>query len=364
MIDNNYSIFVDGNIPFLQEVLKGCGQITVFNGRELNRELLIENNCKALFARTALKVNSDLLEGTNVEFAATATSGTDHFDLKYLDEKGIKFASALGSNANSVAEYVVYSLLAWSRTRNFNLKQKMIGIIGFGCVGKLVAKFAGQLGMKVLINDPPLKDSGFVFPDNVTYTDFDTIIKECDVITNHVPLTRTGIYSTYKLFTADKIDSIKTGALFVHASRGFVVDESELIKRVNNGDLTAVIDVWENEPSVDPLSVKSGMYSTPHVAGHSYHGKINGTVMAAKAFSLFSGKEIDLSLPLNELKTYKPINIEKYRDPEFIYNLLKVKRKIDDDSNKLKALADLPGEEFKNGFELMRKNYPNREESL
>jgi len=282
MVDNNIPNFVD-LFPDLKD------QILVFDAKKLTNSMLRENYTQALICRSTLKVNRELLENTDVKFVGTATAGVNHIDLQFLAEKNIKFCSAAGSNANSVAEYVVQSILLFYKWRNESCKDKKIAIIGYGNIGKRLAKYVNLLDMIVYVNDPPLKESGFVFPSYCNHIEFESIDESFDVVTNHVPLTFSGKYQTYQILNEDFFNRLKQKSLFIHASRGGVVDESALKKYAKIHSLTAVIDVWEKEPEVDLELVELSNILTPHSAGHSQEAKMNGTLMMAKALAEFLG---------------------------------------------------------------------------
>ncbi|MCK4958990.1 MAG: 4-phosphoerythronate dehydrogenase, partial [Planctomycetes bacterium] len=126
-------IIADTNIPFVEECFSSLGDVVLASGRDISVETV--TGADALLVRSVTKVDAALLEGSSVKFVATATIGTDHIDLDYLSEKGIAFAYAPGSNANSVAEYVVAALLAAAKKHKFTLEGRSIGIIGVGNVG-------------------------------------------------------------------------------------------------------------------------------------------------------------------------------------------------------------------------------------
>ena len=113
-------IIADENIPFVKECFSSIGEVEVCSGREMNAESVA--GADVLLVRSITKVGAELLEGSRVKFAATATIGTEHIDLGYLDEKEIGFAYAPGSNANSVAEYIVAALLALGKKYKFVLE--------------------------------------------------------------------------------------------------------------------------------------------------------------------------------------------------------------------------------------------------
>jgi erythronate-4-phosphate dehydrogenase len=360
----NNIIFIDENIPLLDSALAQCGKIVKFNGRNLTNNDLTANNCNILFVRSTTKVDEHLLKGSNVKFVGTATSGTDHISIVYLRKKLIYFADAKGSNANSVAEYVVYSILKWAEINQTNLKNKTIGIIGFGCVGKLVAKYANYFQMKILVNDPPLFDSGFIFPDFTSYSELNELVSSSDIITIHVPYTGRGIYPTKNLIGELQISKFRNNSLLIHTSRGGVVDEKPLLKGLENKLFYAVIDTWENEPLINSHLAKNTILSTPHIAGYSFEGKIRGVLMMAQAFEQFTGIVPDYEKIFNSLSEYKPLILNEFNNEKNIFLSLGKSRNLENDYFNLKETLSLPEDERARQFDLLRKNYPIRHEIL
>ena len=174
-------IVADENIPFIKEACEHLGEVVCVSGRAMNRFLV--KDADALLVRSITKVNEGLLGGSKVKFVGTATIGTEHVDIEYLNANGITFASAPGSNANSVAEYVVAAMLTVAKKRGVVLEGMSLGIIGVGNVGSKVLAKASVLGMKVVCNDPPLlRESG----DDGKYRPIEEIF-DCDFVTIHTP---------------------------------------------------------------------------------------------------------------------------------------------------------------------------------
>ena len=148
-------ILVDENIPLATQAFSVLGDVLLLPADAITP--MAVRDADILLVRSVTKVNQRLLEESRVRFVGTATIGTDHIDEAYLRRRGIPFASAPGSNANSVAEYVATALLLLARCRGFDLAEKSIGIVGVGNVGSRAALKARALGMRVLLNDPPLK---------------------------------------------------------------------------------------------------------------------------------------------------------------------------------------------------------------
>lgn len=323
-----------------------------------SKKYLIENQIKSIFIRSNEKITKEILEGTQVEFIATATSGTDHI------QSGIPHYYAPGSNANSVAEYVVYSICKYLEILKEKPENKKIGIIGFGNIGKLVANYSNQLGIEVLVNDPPLQNDGYTFPSFVTYVDLNYIFEHCDIITNHVPLTKIGEYSTFNLINKHLLDLIKDNTLFIHTSRGGVVNESDLKSILTKKKIFVSIDVWENEPHFDLELAKNSMFATPHIAGYSYDGKIKASIQVLHHFRNHFGIEVDFTLLNNELKEHQKIAINEFQNIEDLTKYLEKFREFSNDAINKKNLYSFSTEQLKSYFIEFRANYPKRREIL
>ncbi len=348
------SICIDSNIPILPKLLKDHGEIHTFHGRDLTNDLLKEKNCTALFIRSTVKVNEHLLKNTNVKFIATATAGTDHVDEEFLKRTGIIFKSAAGSNANAVAEYVIFSGLLWADLLKTSLKGKTIGIIGYGNIGRRVAFYAQKFGLKILVNDPFLKE----FPDYVEYSELSDLLKRSDIITNHVPLTTSGDFPTKNLLHENELNLLKENSLVVHASRGSVIQQNSLENILLKKQIFAVIDVWENEPDVVFKSSDNLLIATPHIAGHTWNAKLNGTKMVADAFKNWRGSETENDF----LKTENENEEVNFSDEKVLLKKLGEKRKLQEDSEVFKKVFQSGKSREK--FDEMRKNYPQRFETL
>lgn len=357
-------IFVDENIPLLADTLKDCCEIYKFVGRNLTNQHLKDYDCEFLFIRSTTKVNKELLDGTNVRFVASATSGIDHVDLDYLCHNNIFFADAKGSNANSVAEYVVFSALKWAILNHIKIEDKTIGIIGFGCIGRIVSKYFYDLGLKVIINDPPLLTEGYEFSDNYHYADLDQLLTQSDIITNHVPLASVGEYPTLNLISDVNIDCIKPGSLIIHSSRGGVIEESALLSAIINNKISAVIDVWKDEPLINKELAKIALLISPHVAGYSYDGKLKGTLDLLNAYEEFTGNETNKGNVQSILSRKINIAVQEYDDIERLYIHLLNSREFERDSDNLIRTLDFPDELRAKEFDRQRKEYPKRRESL
>lgn len=348
-------VIVDENIAFADKAFAQFGKVNLMPGREINNSALKDTD--VLIVRSITNVDEDLLKNTSVKFVGTATIGTDHIDLDYLKYKNIFFADAKGCNAFSVAEYIAASLLNLAVKFDFSLKDKSIGIVGVGNVGRKVAAFAEGLGMTVLLNDPPLKRIG----DKRNFVELDEILK-CDIVTLHTPLNLDGIDKTYHLFNNDNLNKLEDGAILINSSRGAVINNKHLLNVISKKKLKVVLDVWENEPDINIELVKNVLIGTPHIAGYSYEGKVNGTKMIYNSLCEFLGMEkkfsFDLPAPLNPILRF--ISSDKIETA--IENIVSNIYSIKNDDIKMREMITMDIDKRIKNFDLQRKNYPKRRE--
>jgi erythronate-4-phosphate dehydrogenase len=306
-------------------------------------------------------VNEKLLAGSSVKFVATATIGFEHVDTSYLKKRGIGFASAPGSNANSVAEYIVAALLSVGKKRKITLAGKSIGVVGVGNVGSRVAKKCLALGMKVKLNDPPLaRQTG-----DPKYRPLNELF-DCDFITFHTPLTKEGQDKTFHLADDNFFASLKPGCVFINTSRGGVHDTASLKAAIKSGKFGAVIlDVWENEPNIDCELLRIVDISTPHIAGYSFDGKIAGMIMiydaACKYFKVEPKHKIEDFLPPPKVPQ---ITIEKIGpdQQEVLRDVVQQVYVINRDDFNTREIAMVDPQIRGKFFDDLRKNYPVRRE--
>ena len=352
-------IIADTNIPFVKECFSSIGDVEVVGGREITREIVADAD--VLLVRSITPVFADLLTGSKVRFVATATIGFDHVDVGFLRHNCIGFASAPGSNANSAAEYVIAALLEIGQKHRICLEGKSIGIIGVGNVGSRVVKKCKALGMKVLLNDPPL----YRQTDDAKYLPIQELF-DCDFITMHTPLTFEGIDKTFHLANGNFFESLKEGCVFINASRGGVVDSEALKAAIQSGRLQAVaLDVWENEPKIETALLEIVDIGTPHIAGYSLDGKIAGLIMIYNSVCEYFGTEPKFDagdfLPAPVVKTIEITRNTKNEQDTLLETVRKIYR-INNDDAKLRVILEEPAENRGKYFDKLRKNYPVRRE--
>ena len=345
-------IVADDKIPFLKGALEPFAEVVYLPGKQISKDDLIDTD--ALLIRTRTKCTESLLAGTNIRFIGTATIGFDHIDTKFCDNKGIIWTNAPGCNSSSVQQYIASALLKISGNNKFNLKDKTLGIIGVGNVGSKVEKIATALGMKVLLNDPPrARNEG-----QKNFCDLNSLLSDSDILTLHVPLNETGEDQTYHLFDDNNFRKVKKGAWLINSSRGEVVNTKALKLYMKSGSLAgAVIDVWENEPYIDPELMQLCQLTTPHIAGYSTDGKANGTAMVVNSLSKYFGLPLKNWYPGNIPAPVNPcisINCAGMAMEQIVREAVFHTYNIENDSEKLRQCPS--------DFEKQRGDYPLRRE--
>ncbi|MGC8819580.1 MAG: hydroxyacid dehydrogenase [Fervidobacterium sp.] len=242
-----------------------------------------------LIVRSATKVTADIIEaGTKLKIIGRAGTGLDNIDVKAAEAKGIKVINTPGANSISVAELTIGLMIACSRhiARGANdlkngkwtkkelegheLYKRTVGIIGFGNIGREVAKRLLAFDMKVLAYDPFVKETDI----DVKIVDLNTIFKESDYITIHVPLTP----ETKHLINKETIEKMKDGVIIINAARGGIIDEGALYEALVSGKVYAAgVDVFEVEPPTDELRQKllslPNVVATPHVGASTFEAQ-------------------------------------------------------------------------------------------
>ncbi len=371
-------ILADPNIPLLER-FEQIGNVVCVPGREWTNDLV--RDVDILLVRSVTQVDDRLLNNSRVSFVGTATSGFDHIDCEYLQQNGIHFSYCPGSNAASVAEYILSAVLAGSNSDQ-RIETMTAGIIGCGHVGSEVEKSLRAIGITCILNDPPLVSqiNKNQFHDETAqrkYRSLDEALS-ADIVTLHTPLTFGGKYATHKLISARELDRLKPHAIFINAARGGVVDESALVKRIEQTpEMKTVIDCWENEPNIDPVLLEKVSLGTPHIAGYSYDGKVKATRMLFDAVTAFYNLEMkwsdgpERSDEQNSNFTEDQLNIDipgslDFRDSLGIQEKLREQvlfyYDIREDSAALKKTLSLDSVPVSQVFDHLRKNYPIRRE--
>lgn len=275
-----------------------------------------ENNVAGLLVRSATKVRKDIIDSCpNLKLIGRGGVGMDNIDVDYAREKGLHVINTPAASSASVAELVFAHLFGMVRflfdaNRNMpldgdsrfkelkksygagiELRGKKIGIIGFGRIGRAVAKVALGQGMEVIAHDPFLEsaDIELDFYDgqkvnfNITTVAIEEVYKNADFITLHVP------YQGEPVINKKQIEMMKDQVGIVNAARGGVVNETDLLEALSSGKVRfAGLDVFENEPKPNMNLLMAPQVSlSPHIGAATLEAQDRiGTELAEQIESL------------------------------------------------------------------------------
>lgn len=308
-----------------------------------------------LLIRTVIPINKQTLPHIpkNLSFMASGSAGTNHVDTHYLQQHGISFAHAPGCNAHSVAEYVATALLMWAENQTDKIADLSAGIIGVGHVGSQVIELLNNLGVDTLSYDPPRENRDSHF----TSADLSRLL-DCDMLSFHTPLTKEGDYPTYHWLNSQKLAN-RAFDLIINTSRGGVIEEKALLQakaKKKVGDI--IIDVWENEPQINPEIAKQAFIKTPHIAGYSIQAKRNASRIVAEALiNHFSLPEPDTE------KSEEPRMVNKdITEFNSLSALLAELHPIRKYEAKLKTIMGKEPAEREKAFNKLRAEFPLRRE--
>ncbi len=258
----------------------------------------------ALIVRSTVPISAALLEKHTPSFIATATIGSDHVDLPLLSRRGVRFASAQGSSAATVAEFTwgLMALLAAKAERP--LRSYSLGVVGCGAIGERVAQCGEDLGIKVVRVDPFLSEKA---PDG-PFLPMKSL-SQCDLISLHVPLTLDGPHPTANMVNEAWLARLAPQTTLINTSRGGVVAEEALVQAYNDGIVKALaLDVFPHEPSFDQDLIKSCTIATPHIAGRSLEGMIANTKAIEESFR--DHFNLAPRLGFDVIKSTKPVELK------------------------------------------------------
>jgi erythronate-4-phosphate dehydrogenase len=341
---------VEDQIPFLRGIPEKFASVSYLSIQDFNRENI--RDADVLVVRTPNKCTRGLLSGTSVKYIASTTSGFDHIDVEYCREAGIRWVNCPGCNAVSVGQYVLASLIELSRKEDFFLKEKVLGIIGVGNVGRQVERICKAYGMRCLLYDPPrVEKEG---PGG--FSGLQQITEECDIISFHVPLIKEGDYSTYHFAGDFFFRSLKKRPYIINAARGSIIDTGAIINAKKKGMIRGmIIDCWENEPAISTGLLSQALIATPHIAGFSADGKANGSRMCLEAIALQYNIKIDVQKYFTgpEPPENPVIDLNEFSGKRIENAILKTFSPLEED----KRLRECPDQ-----FEYLRTHYNNPRE--
>ncbi len=285
-------ILADASLPGLEEAFPLPFKLTLYHSTTQLPALLKKQDI--LLCRSTLPVNQNLIENHSLKIVATASSGSDHIDSDCLFKHNISLFDAKGSNATSVADYIL-SCIAYLRiTHGFNGRKT--GIIGGGAVGSEVAMRLQSLDFEIIIYDPPRAERD----PNFKSASLSELVK-CELICVHANRHNTPPYPSINLLSEAFLKQLHPGTVILNAARGGIINEEALLSL--NQPLIYCTDVYTNEPRINPKIVELATLCTPHIAGHSIEAK-------KRAVTLISEK----------LHAYyhlsSPLFLEKIKEPQ------------------------------------------------
>jgi glyoxylate reductase len=256
------------------------------------------------------KVNEDLLASApKLRIAANVAVGFDNIDVAACTKRGVVATNTPGVLDETTADFAWTLLMAVARRlgegetlarsgnwKGWNLDQlvgadvwgKTLGIVGFGRIGRAMARRASGFQMKVIYTDALRAPENVEKELKAEYREFDALLGESDFISVHVPL----LPETRGFFNAPKLQRMKPTAFLINTSRGPVVEEPALVHALETGKIAgAALDVFENEPFIHPGLKRPNVVLAPHIASASLETRTKMACMAAEnVVALFNGQ--------------------------------------------------------------------------
>jgi D-3-phosphoglycerate dehydrogenase len=293
-----FIVVCDGMDKEVFESLQAVSEFEVHPERKLSQDQLKEllPKASALVIRSATSVTADYLEmAPNLKYVIRAGAGTDNIDKVACEAKGVKVSNTPGANNNSAAEHAVGLMLStlrkipaanatmkhggWDKSKyeGNELANKKVGIVGFGQIGKIVAKRLMGFEPEVLFYDPFCESSDLPYCKKAVSVE--QIFEECEIITLHTPL----MEETKGMINKDLFAKMRSDAILVNASRGGIVDEQALYETLKAGKIrAAAFDVFATEPlpENDQLRSLDNIVLTPHLGAATQEAQLRVGEMA------------------------------------------------------------------------------------
>ena len=256
-------------------------------------------NYDAIVVRSATKVTREVIEkGKRLKVIGRAGTGLDNIDVAAAREFGVEVRNTPGANTVAVAEHTMGLIIAlarhlvdavnslkagkWEKKRfmGVGLQGKTLGIVGYGRVGREVARRAKAFGMRILVNQRRITPELAADPD-VKAVDLYDLLVESDFVTLHVPLRPENVH----MIGREQLARMKKGAFLINTSRGPIVDEAALLEALESGHLGgAALDVYSKEPPDpdDPLIRHPKVVCTPHIASQTEDAQRAAAIQVAE----------------------------------------------------------------------------------
>src|SRR5215467_6343948 len=305
--------------PAAQEILNASCEVDYWTDPErISREELLRRikDKDGLVCLLTEKVDVNLLSAApKLRIASNVAVGFDNIDVAACTTRGVIATNTPGVLDETTADFAWALLMAVARRigegeqlarsgawKGWDLDQlvgtdvwgKKLGLVGFGRIGRAVARRATGFHMKVMYCDAIRAPLDIEKELRAEYRDFNTLLAEADFVSLHVPL----LSETRGLMDAAKLARMKPTAFLINTSRGAVLDEAALVHALESGKLAgAALDVYENEPFIHPGLKRQNVVLAPHIASASLETRTKMAVMAAEnVIALFAGQR-----PINAL---------------------------------------------------------------
>ena len=283
------------------DVLNAADGIQVVYKTNLSPEDLIKElqDTDALIIRSSTKVTKDVFAAVDkLKIIGRAGIGVDNMDCNTATERGVIVVNTPSGNATTTAEHAIAMLMSlsrhipqadksmkegkWEKSKftGIEVTGKVLGVFGYGNIGKIVADRAIGLKMRVMVFDPFLT-AEITAKNGVELVTKEKLFERADYITVHVPLND----STHNLINKNTIETMKTGVRIINCARGGIVNESDLIEGIDSGKIAgAAIDVFEEEPPPqdNPLLKHDSVICTPHLGASTAEAQVNVAVQVAE----------------------------------------------------------------------------------
>jgi len=285
--------------PAAMEILRGKVEPVILSDDSVETIKRLAADVEGIILRTNIKITREIMDATpHLKIISRTGVGVDNVDVPAATEKGILVCNTPGLNANSVAEQTLALMLSLAKrlkmmdiavrsgnwkiryaSKSVDLDGKILGLVGVGRIGSLVAqKCRLAFAMRVIAYDPYVKEVEGV----ELCSSPDQVFRQADFVSIHVPYMK----ETHHLVDARLLRMMKPDSCLINTSRGEVVDEEALIEALKNGAIAgAGLDVFEKEPpSLDnPLFRFDNVVSTPHSSALSRECELKLAMAAAKA---------------------------------------------------------------------------------
>ncbi len=328
------NVLIADKLPDICLEILEKANIKADNKPSLSPEELLQEigNYEGIIIRSSAKITSDVInKADKLKVICRAGVGIDNVDVPSASKKGIVVMNAPEGNITSTAEHTLALLFALSRNvagANISLRAgewerkkftgtqiagKILGVVGMGRVGRLVAQRAAAMEMKVIGFDP------FITPEMASeyrthmFKELPELIKQSDYITIHVPLNN----DTKNLITKREFDTMKDGVRIINCARGGIISESDLYDAIVSGKVKgAALDVFEEEPATDNKLVQlKEVLTTPHLAASTFEGQFEVAREAAEQMAdALNSKEYRNAMNIPRIDMEELEQVQPYLD--------------------------------------------------